>query len=161
MTDTEIRRHHCPICGETVDVPTDVLAALTEMPQRLRETLRTAPDRSYHGWSPGFIAIHLADLEVSRGLRFRRVLIEDNPQLEPLDQNALAARLRYDERDIDVALETFAANRAANLELIRLTGEAGLSRTYHHPEFGKLSLSVLVRHTADHDLTHLRQIVGE
>jgi DinB superfamily len=158
MTAIETRPRHCPICRETVDVPTDLLAALAEMPQRLREALRTLPDREYDGWPPRFIAVHLADLEVSRGLRLRRVLTEDNPQLQPLDQNVLAERLRYDERDIDVALETFAANRAANLELIRLTGEAGLSRTYRHPEFGKLSLSVLVRHTADHDLAHLRQV---
>ncbi len=161
MTDVATRRHNCPICRGTVDVPVDVMAALAEMPQRLREALRTAPQRAYDGWSPGFIAVHLADLEVSRGLRFRRVLTEDNTQLEPLDQNALAERLPYDERDMDVALETFAANRAANLELLRLAGEAGLSRTYRHLEFGKLGLRVLVRHTTDHDLAHLRQIVGE
>jgi DinB superfamily len=160
MTDIEIRRHHCPICSETVDVPTDVFAALAEMPQRLREALRTAPDRSSDGWSPGFIAVHLADLEVSRGWRTRRVLTEDNPHIEPLDQNALAERLRYDERDIDLALETFAANRAANLELLRLAGDAGLARTYKHPDFGQLTLGILMNHTADHDVAHLRQIAG-
>ena len=86
------------------------------------------------------------------------MLTEDNPQLDPLDENALAERLRYDERGIDLALETFAANRTANLELIRLAGEEGLSRTYRHPDFGQLSLGILVDHTADHDLAHLRQI---
>ena len=141
-------------------MPVDVMAALAEMPQRLREALRTAPQRAYDGWSPGFIAVHLADLEVSRGLRFRRVLTEDNPQLEPLDQNALAERLPNDERDIDVALETFAANRAASLELLRLAGDAGLARTYKHPDFGQLTLGILMNHTADHDLAHLRQITG-
>ena len=161
MTDTEIRRHHCPICGETVDVPTDVFAALAEMPQRLREALRTAPDQSYDGWFPASVAVHLADLEVSRGCRIRRVLAEDNPQLDPLDQNALAERLRYDERAVDLALETFGANRAANLELLRLAGEPGLSRTYRHPDFGQLTLGILVDHTADHDLGHLRQIAEE
>src|ERR1700682_3954304 len=103
MIDIETRRRHCPICRETVDVPTNVLAALAEMPQRLREALRTAHDRESDGWPPRFIAVHLADLEVSRGLRLRRVLAEDNPQLEPLDQNAVAEHLRYDERDIDLA----------------------------------------------------------
>jgi DinB superfamily len=88
------------------------------------------------------------------------VLTEDNPQLEPLDQSALAECLRYDERDIDLALETFAANRAANLELLRLAGDTGLARTYKHPDFGRLTLAILMNHTADHDLAHLRQITG-
>jgi hypothetical protein len=160
MTDIETRWHRCPICAETVEVPTNILAALAEMPRRLREALRTAPDRSCEGWSPGFIAVHLADLEVLRGWRIRRVLTEDNPQIEPPDQNALAERLRYDERDVALALETFAANRAANLELLRLAGDAGLARTYKHPDFGQLTLSILMNHTADHDLAHLRQIAG-
>src|SRR5258708_824592 len=157
MTDIEIRRHLCPICRDTVEMPVDVMAALAEMPRHLGEALRSAGERPGDGWSPSFIAVHLADLEVSRGWRTRRVLTEDNPQLEPLDQNALAERRRYDERDIDLALETFAANRAANLELIRLFGEESLSRTYRHPDFGQLRLGILIDHTADHDLAHLGQ----
>jgi hypothetical protein len=160
MTEIETCRHHCPICREAVDVPTEVLPALAEMPQRLREALRTALDRSYDGWSPAFVALHLADLEVSRGWRIRRVLTDDNPQLDPLDENALAERLRYDMRDIDFALETFAANRAANIELLRLAGDAGQARTYQHPDLGQLTLRILIDHTADHDLAHLRQIVS-
>jgi hypothetical protein len=158
MTEIETRRHDCPICRDPVDVPVDAMAALAEIPRRLREALRTAPDRECDGWSSGFIAAHLADLEVSRGWRIRRVLTEDNPQLEPLDQNALAERLRYGDRDIGLALETFAANRAANLELVRMAGEAALARSYHHPELGARTLGILIDHTADHDLAHLRQI---
>ena len=63
MTEIETCRRHCPICRELADVPTDVLAALAEMPQRLREALRTALDPSDDGWSPVFIAVHLSDLE--------------------------------------------------------------------------------------------------
>jgi hypothetical protein len=158
MTEIETRRHDCPICRDTVDVPVDVMAALAEMPQRLRETLRTASDRECDGWSPGFIAVHLADLEVSRGWRIRRVLTEDNPLLEPLNQDALAERLRYDDRDLTLAVETFAANRAANLELLRLAGAAAVARPYHHPELGALALSILIDHTGDHDVAHLRQV---
>jgi hypothetical protein len=160
MIDIETRRHDCPICRGIVDVPVDVMGALAEMPRRLGEALRGASDPPRDGWSPGFIAVHLADLEVSRGWRIRRVLTEDNPQLEPLDQNALSERLRYDERDFTLALETFAANRAANLELVHMAGEAALARTYQHPDFGQLTLGILIDHTADHDLAHLRQISG-
>jgi len=160
VTDLPVQAQDCPICRDTVDVPVDVMAALAQMPQRLREALRTAPDREYDGWSPGFIAVHLADLEVSRGWRIRTILAEADPPIGGVDVDAWAEQLSYGKRDFTLALETFTANRAANLELLRLTGDAGLARPYHHPELGALTLGNLIEHTADHDLAHLQQIVG-
>jgi hypothetical protein len=160
MTDIAIRRYDCAICRDTVDVPVDVMGAFADMPERLAEALRATRRDEFDGWSPQFIAIHLADLEVSRGWRIRRILAEDGPLVGSMDQDALAERLHYGERDLGVALETFSANRASNVELVRLAGDAGLSRPYQHPQFGQLTLGILVDHTADHDLAHLRQIVG-
>ncbi len=153
------RTHDCPVCRGVQPLPDDALAALAETPQRLSEALRSAPGGG-EGWSPAFVATHLADLEVSRGWRFREILATDNPVLDALDQDGWAEQLHYGERDIVMALETFAANRAANLELVRLAGAGGLSRPYRHAIFGPMTLGMLVNHTYDHDTAHLRQIAG-
>jgi hypothetical protein len=161
MTELGARTHDCPVCGETKPLPSDVIAALAETPQRLAEALRAAEDRKPEGWSPRFVAMHMADLEVSRGWRFRQILSENNPLIDALDQDSLSQNLRYDERDVELALATFAANRAANVELLHVAGEAGLARPYRHAVFGPMTLRMLVNHTYDHDQAHLRQIVGE
>ncbi len=160
MGEPAITRHDCAICRTTVEVPVDVMGALADMPERLAEALRKTKRADFDGWSPTFIAIHLADLEVSRGWRIRRIIAEERPLIAPLDQDVLGARLHYGERDLDAALETFAANRASNVELVRLAGESGRARLYEHPTLGELTLGGLIDHTADHDLAHLRQIVG-
>jgi hypothetical protein len=156
-----MRTHDCPVCRETMPLPEDVIAALAETPGRLAEALRAAGAREPEGWSPQFVAVHLADLEVSRGWRFRQILSEDNPLIGTLDQDSMSENLRYDERDLELALETFSANRAANLELLRIPGEAGLARPYSHAVFGPMTLGMLVNHTYDHDQAHLRQITAE
>lgn len=151
--------HDCPVCGETMPLPDDVIAALAETPERLAQALREAGGRG-QGWSPEFVAVHLADLEVSRGWRFRQILSEDDPLIDALDQDALAQNLRYDKRGLELALQTFAANRAANVELLRIAGEDALERPYRHAIFGAMTLGMLVNHTYDHDSAHLRQVVG-
>jgi hypothetical protein len=160
VNDLPVQTHDCLICRGTVDVPVDVMGAFADMPERLAEALRETRRDDFDGWSPQFVAIHLADLEVSRGWRIRRILAEELPLIGPLDPDVLADRLHYGERDVAVALETFAANRASTVELVRLAGDAGLARPYQHPTLGRLTLGGLIDHTADHDLAHLRQIVG-
>ncbi len=84
----------------------------------------------------------------------------DEPELQPFDQNDWAAALRYGERDVGVALNAYAALRAANVEILARLSEEGWERRFRHPEFGPASLRTLARHISDHDLAHLAQIQG-
>ncbi len=60
-----------------------------------------------------------------------------------------------------VALNAYAALRAANVEILARLSEEGWQRRFKHPEFGLASLRTLVRHISDHDLAHLAQIQDE
>ena len=80
--------------------------------------------------------------------------------LQPFDQDVWAAAFNYGDKDLATSLATYAANRQANIELLRAAGDAGLARKYRHPEFGNRPLRDLVEHISDHDLAHLRQIKG-
>jgi DinB superfamily len=162
MTDLyrfDSRRVDCLVCGRA-DQPLDVNAAFEAAPDLLSEAFEQRPSGSGAGWSPTEVAVHLADMEVSRGWRFRRILSEDEPTIETVDQEALAANLHSNERDLTMALEVFWVNRRANVELLRIMGDAGRDRDYLHAAFGRMTLRALVEHTTHHDLAHLRQILG-
>ncbi len=141
-------------------MPVDTVEGMTAAPKLIAEAVRAAPGGAGEGWSASEIAAHLADIEVVLGWRIRQVLSEDEPALQPFDQNDWAAALRYGERDLEVALNAYAAQRAANVEILAGISEEGWERRFRHPEFGPASLRTLVRHISDHDLAHLAQIRG-
>lgn len=154
----ETTRRHCPICESDVEMPVDTVEGMAAAPKLIAEAVRAASGGAGDGWSASEIAAHLADIEVALGWRLRQVLSADEPELQPFDQNDWAAALRYGERDVEVALKAYAAQRAANVEILARLSEDGWERRFKHPEFGPASLRTLVRHISDHDLAHLAQI---
>ena len=151
---------YCAICGAEVDTPVDTLTALAEAPEAIARAMRDAPSGESQGWSPADVATHMADTEVVTGWRVRQILAMEEPEIQPYDQDKWAATLRYHERDVDLSLESFAAARRANLEILRLLSDAEWERVYRHREYGRLTLRQKIRHISDHDLAHLRQIMG-
>jgi hypothetical protein len=156
----ETTRRHCPICESEVEMPVDTVEGMAAAPKLIVEAVRAAPGGAGEGWSASEIAAHLADIEVALGWRIRQVLSVDEPALQPFNQDDWAAALRYGERDVEVALNAYAAQRAANVEILAGLSEEGWERRFKHPEFGPASLRTLVRHISDHDLAHLAQIRG-
>lgn len=156
----ETTRRQCLICESEVEMPVDTVEGMAAAPKLIAEAVRAAPGGVGEGWSASEIAAHLADIEVALGWRIRQILSEDEPALQPFDQNDWAAALRYRERDVEVALKAYAAQRAANVEILAGLSEEGWERRFKHPEFGPASLRTLVRHISDHDLAHLVQIRG-
>ncbi len=161
MLEFETRKNDCPICGQAMDIPVDMPAVMAEMPKLVSRSFKEPRPFDRQGWSPHEVAAHLADAEVVLGWRIRQILSEDEPMLQPFDQDVWAERLHYSRRELATSLATFSANRQANLELLRFAGDAGLERKYHHPEFGHRPLSVLIEHIADHDVAHLHQVRGK
>jgi hypothetical protein len=161
MLEFETRKNDCPLCGSTVDIPIDMFRVMVEMPKLISRSFREPRSHEGAGWTPHEVASHLADAEVVLGWRIRQILAEDEPMLQPFDQDVWAAKLFYGQRELATSLSTYAANRQSNMELLRSAGDAGLERGYRHPEFGNRPLRALIEHIADHDVLHLRQIRGE
>jgi len=127
----------------------------------IAEALRSGWTGEGAGWSPREVVAHLADSEVAFGWRLRQTLAEDEPELQPFDQERWAAATHYDRRDASVSLRAYAAARAANVDVLRMLDDAGWERRFRHPEFGGQTLRKLACHESDHDLLHLRQMRGE
>ncbi|MFN8516261.1 MAG: DinB family protein [Thermomicrobiales bacterium] len=121
-------------------------------------TLSTRP--TAEEWSPAEILAHLADAEVLAGERFRRIIADTDPPIQPLAQVDWAEHLRYRERDPDIALASFRALRAANAEILRLVPAEAWERSGIHSVIGPTSLRDQVQSFADHTEEHIAQIAA-
>jgi len=143
------------------DDPLEVLAgtadrldeAVAGLDQAVMSRLE-APGR----WSIAGVLQHLADSEVVFAWRLRVTLGEDQPPLQPFDQDRGAERLHYDRADAGRALALMRALREANLPLLRSLPEEDRKRAGMHHERGPESVEMMTRLYAGHDRAHLRQI---
>src|SRR5215472_3031696 len=69
-------------------------------------------------WSAREIVHHLADSETISGLRLRKLLSEDAPVIQGYDQDDYAIRFKYNEREIDAALEALHAARVNSAQIL-------------------------------------------
>src|SRR5256886_15779741 len=79
-------------------------------------------------WSTAEILHHLADSETTSALRLRRLLVEDHPLIQAYDQEAYAARLDYNRRDVVPALDAFRSARATTAQLFDLMSDEDWQR---------------------------------
>ena len=109
-------------------------------------------------WSAAEIVHHLADSETTSGLRLRRLLVEDHPLIQGYDQDAYAARLNYNKREVAPALEAFRSARASAAQLFEFMNEVDWRREGTHSESGSYSVEDWLRIYAAHAHNHAAQI---
>ena len=109
-------------------------------------------------WSACEIVHHLADSETTSALRLRLLLAEDRPVIQGYDQDQYAVRLRYNERNIDPALDAFRAARAVTAQLLELMSEEDWAREGVHTESGRYTAEDWLRIYAAHAHNHAAQI---
>jgi hypothetical protein len=115
---------------------------------------RPAPGK----WSAREIVHHLADSEVTAGLRLRLLLAEDHPRIVGYDQDEFARRLHYD-RPIEASLDLFKTIRRSTAEILDRMTEADWSREGTHTEHGRYSAGRWLRIYANHAHSHADQIL--
>ncbi|GAC1420447.1 MAG: hypothetical protein NVSMB62_14400 [Acidobacteriaceae bacterium] len=102
------------------------------------------------------IVAHLADCELVFSFRLRQALAEDNPTIQPFDQERWASR--YTNCDMDSSMRLFEALRNWNLLLLEGTTTTERARSTIHPERGAMTFWTIVETMAGHDLNHLAQL---
>jgi hypothetical protein len=110
-------------------------------------------------WTARTVAAHLRDDEfmVMRP-RIERILVEDEPDLVPFDEQAWAANRRHGADERDALLEGFAVQRAATVPILAGLSEEQWRRLGRQPEIGVFDLRWWVEHVLEHDENHLQQI---
>ena len=140
----------------------DPVRVLSSTPIRLQEMLASFGDGGVNRplapgkWSPREIVTHLADCEIAHSFRYRQALAEDNPVVQPWDQDKWAKN--YAAYDAAQAMRAFVALREWNVALIRSLTAEQMARPVNHPERGNLTVRELVETAAGHDINHLRQL---
>jgi hypothetical protein len=116
---------------------------------------KAAPDRFS-------IAEALEHLSHAEGHCFRerveRMVDEDDPALEPYDQEAYFAAGQYSGRTAEDSFDHFEEQRELNVEYLSALPASVADRAGRHPELGGITVSHLLNEWAFHDLGHIRQI---
>lgn len=109
-------------------------------------------------WSPREIMIHLVDTEIAYGFRMRLIMAEKKPVITPFDGDDWVSTFTYKGLDATQLIRSFTPLRRVNLELLQGVDERLFDKTAEHPEFGTISVDMMIPHMAGHDLSHLQQI---
>jgi uncharacterized damage-inducible protein DinB len=156
----------CPFCNKdheyTFETALKSLAATPRKLERLTRGLigtRAAAKPAPGKWSAKDIVCHLADCELVYGVRYRKILSEENVTLMPFDQDAWADSL-YRKGSLKVSLAVFKALRAAHIALLKSVPPADRAKSGMHPDYGALTLQQIVVHLADHDKNHVAQVAA-
>ena len=131
----------------------EVVDALQGFPTELL-TAHPSPGK----WSAREIVHHLADSEGTSAIRLRRLLTEERPLIQGYDQDNFAIRLRYNEREIEPALEAFRSARATTAQILNLMTEADWNREGEHSESGRYTPEHWLEIYASHAHNHAAQI---
>ena len=118
-------------------------------------------DANSENWSPFDVVGHLIHGEETDWIpRAKMILAQgENPTFEPFDRFAQFENSKGN--TLNELLETFAASRTKNLDILRemnLT-EGKLKLKGTHPELGEVTLEQLLATWAVHDLSHIKQLV--
>ena len=109
-------------------------------------------------WSAAEIVHHLADSETASGIRLRRLLVEDRPAIQGYDQDAYAARLNYNNREMAPALDAFRSARATAAQLFEFMSDEDWRREGTHSESGSYTAEHWLAIYAAHAHNHAAQI---
>ena len=115
--------------------------------------------RPFRGkWTAAEIVHHLADSEMTAAIRLRRLIAEERPVIHGYDQEAFAARLRYNEREIVPALEAFRAARATSVQILEAMTGGDWARQAWHTEGGAYGPERWLELYAVHAHNHAAQL---
>ena len=121
------------------------------------EALRreTVPDK----WTVVEIIAHLCDIDWVLGFRARTIAFDDHPSFGGMDQDLWVKRQTAREREPAELLDLFRGTRRGIVDFWRRRSSADMERVGRHDEAGfELSLGMLLKIQAGHDLVHLDQI---
>lgn len=143
---------------------TPTLAVLEQTPIILEKILAGASADALHWkpsadrWSIGEVLAHLVEVEQVFRTRAKRMLEEEDPQLESYDQNAAYAAGKYSSGRAEEHLRQFCHERDLSVSLLRYAPTGSEARTAQHSELGGITLGELLNEWAFHDLGHVKQV---
>lgn len=142
------------------------IAAIRDLPQRLRDVVRTLRDDQLDtpyrtgGWTVRQVVHHLADSHMHAYTRMKFMLTENHPTIKPYDQNVWAAQPDASATAIEPSLVILMGLHERWARMLEDVPEDGWRRTALHPERGPLTLHDMLDIYAKHGEKHVGHIRG-
>ncbi len=147
----------------TRSVP-ELLASLQATPAELERLIGGQSDEalarpaSDGEWGVVEILPHLRDWEAVQQVWIHRLLDEDTPALEPIDDSLWAIERDYASEPPVESLAAFAERRAETVHLLEALDDEVWQRQAVHPRLGHVTLHQLAERMCDHDARHIEQV---
>ncbi len=142
---------------DPLEVIRETMPALDGLLQGLSEE-QIAANPEPGKWSIHQIVAHWADCELVFQCRARMILFEDNPVLQPFDQDRWANGWAREKETFAQSLEKLRVLREASIRLFANTPPHDMRRTGTNPEAGPRETLDILKIMAGHDLNHLTRL---
>jgi len=107
-------------------------------------------------WSVREILCHLADCELSFGVRLRQGVAEEHHMIQIFDPDVWAKQ--YDGIPVSDAVNAYTVTRNWNLRFLENVVPGALERPITHPKRGTMTYRHVIETVAGHDRNHILQI---
>jgi hypothetical protein len=113
----------------------ELIRRYEEGPDRLEAAIHGLSDSELDylpkdgGWSPREVVHHTADSELTSAIRLRKLLAEENAEIQGYDEMEFSRRLHYRERPIAPSLAAVRASRATSASILACLNEDDWSRS--------------------------------
>jgi hypothetical protein len=101
---------------------------------------------------------HLRDTTQVYGMRFKWIILQDDPTLANYDEGRWVAKHPDSASNLMQLIDEIAAYRAETVRLLQALPEDGWQRTGRHEALGVVTLEPYVRHQVEHESRHLVQL---
>ncbi|MBI2480389.1 MAG: DinB family protein [Planctomycetia bacterium] len=133
-------------------------------PQKLRQAIAGMTPEQIDAapvpgkWSTRQVICHVADFEPIYADRMKRAIAENEPTIFGGDPEAFAARLAYEQRDIDEELLMMESIRKHVARILRTLPPDAFQRKVNHSEDGRITLQTLLERITNHIPHHVQFI---
>jgi hypothetical protein len=148
----------------TADERAERIAKIEALPGQLEAALAGATEaqlsRPYRegGWNSRQVVHHLADSHMNAYLRAKKVVTEENPTLQPYDQDVWASHADGSTGPLEPSLAILRGLHARWAAFLKSLPEAAWARTAFHPERGNITLEDLLKTYSGHGEKHVGHI---
>jgi DinB family protein len=142
----------------------ELIAELAAMPSRLRELIAGASAEALQQriageeWPPIEVLRHVRDVVQVYGVRFKWMILDDDPFLPNYDEDRWVSASRDGPAQVEAMLCEIEAYRGETVRLLSALGPDGWSRTGRHEVLGSVVLESYVAHQVEHERQHLSQL---
>ncbi|MFH5779194.1 YfiT family bacillithiol transferase [Heyndrickxia oleronia] len=149
----------------TTEIIEQWIKEIEELPTRLTEAVEglndVQLDTAYRseGWTIRQVVHHIADSHLNSYTRFKLALTENNPTIK-LYEEGKWAELPDSNLPVEISLQLIDALHKRWVYLLRSMTSEDLEKTFYHPEFGDMKLSVNIGIYAWHGRHHVAHITS-